>query len=286
MLANTSTLDINTNGGKSDFNIANNVAPVNINGEDSGSSYTITGPLSAPINVMGDSTLQTLIINATAGADNLTITPTSITGLGAAITYSGLVSVIINGLGGSDTFTIAGNTAATTINAGIGNSTFNVQSVSSPLTLNTGTGTSTVNLGSPDGVVGDLLSTISADIAITGSGSDTLNINDAADNISEHGTLSSTSISGGGDERRDRHLQRHVADQRRAGFRCRIVHRRVHSRRRPGEYHRRHRLQRFQHRIDQQHRQRQHHRRRRQHRQRRHPRSAVRRHARRRSRAR
>ena len=198
VLSNTGTLDINTNGGASAFNIANIVAPVNINGQNSGSTYTVSGPLEAPINVTGDSTLQTLIINATAGSDNITLTPTQILGLGFPITYSGLLSVIINGLGGDDTFTVLGNSAATVINAGVGNSTFNVQDISSPITLNTGTGASTINLGNPNGVLGSLLSSISADVTINGSGSDTLNVNDAADFLTEHGTLSATSISGAG----------------------------------------------------------------------------------------
>ncbi len=198
ILGNSSTLNINTNTGASAFNIANIVSPVTINGQATSAAYHITGPLYAPVNVVGGSVIQSLVVDATAGNDNLIITPTSITGLGAPINYSGLLSVTINGDGGDDTFTLNGNSAPTIINAGLGNSLFNVQAVSFPLALITGNGASTVNLGSPQGNAGGLLSGIAADVSITGSGNDALNVDDSADGIGQAGALTPTTISGAG----------------------------------------------------------------------------------------
>ena len=197
ILANSGTLNV-TSHGSSTYNIANTASPVTINGQSSQATYFINGPLAAPLTIVGSSTLQNLVITGTVGDDDFLLTPTQILGVGAPITYSGFLSVTVDGGGGDDTFTVQGNAAATTINASGGNATFNVEAVNNALTINNDNGAAAVNLGNPDGMAGDLLGGINALVTVNGSGVDTLSLNDTADNAAQAGTLSATAITGMG----------------------------------------------------------------------------------------
>ncbi len=193
---NAGALNVNTNGGATSLSIANVASPVTVDGTSTSATYHITGPISAPINLIGGGVIQNLVVDATGNDENIAITPTSITGLGAPITYTGFLSVTLNGQGGNDQFLVNGNSAPTTINAGIGDSVFNVQAISYPLTLSTGDGASTINLGNPQGAAGALLSSIAASVTITGSGRDTLNLDNGADTLARTGLLTDTNLSG------------------------------------------------------------------------------------------
>ena len=160
-----------------------------------GNYYLVTenaGLQVTPYTFVADSTgtgfvppTQTLGINGTSGNENFTLSPTSVTGVGSAINYTGLMAVSINGNGGTDSFTITGNTAATTITTGIGTGTINVSNLSAPLTINSQLGVNTITFG-------NLLSNLAGAIKIHGSGSDTLTLNDPANNTGTNGTLTST----------------------------------------------------------------------------------------------
>ena len=183
ILGNSGVLTVNTNGSPSTFDVRDIVAPITVNSGDSDATFHVTGPIFAPVNVVGGGTVQNLVVDATTGADHVTVTPTAITGLGAAINYTGLLAVTINGNGGDDTFDVLGDSAPTTINGGNGDAAINVAAIAFPLTVNTGTGQSTVNLNAAG---------LAAAVTVVGDGRDTLNVTGAAGT----GTLSDTTIAG------------------------------------------------------------------------------------------
>jgi hypothetical protein len=131
---------------------------------------------------------QTLNVNGTSGDENFALSTTSVSGVGSAINYTGLMAVSINGNGGHDSFTVTGNTGATTITTGIGTSTINVSTISAPLTINSQLGVNTITLG-------NLLSNLAGAIVINGSGGDSLTLSDTSDGTGINGTLTSTTFS-------------------------------------------------------------------------------------------
>ncbi|HWE04741.1 MAG TPA: hypothetical protein VG326_20205 [Tepidisphaeraceae bacterium] len=198
ILANVGTLNVNTNGGPSTFNVANITLPINLNSGNGLATYIIQVPLLAAVNIVGGTTIQSLIIDGTPGADHFVISATSITGVGATINYSGLMSLTINAEGGNDTFLVTGNSAATTtINGGTGSDTFNIESVTYTLIINVGgSAPNVINLGNPQNSSGDTIQGLQGAITIAGNGNTILNINDAADGVSRTGYLNNAVIEG------------------------------------------------------------------------------------------
>ena len=184
ILGNAGVLNVVTNGSPSTFDVRDIVAPINVDSTGSAATFHVTGPIYAPVNVVGGGSVQRLVVDATTGADHITVTDRAITGLGAAITYTGLMSVTVNGNGGDDTFDVLSNSAPTILNGGNGDSTFNVAGVALPLTINTGTGESTVNLNAP---------ALTGAVAVVGDGRDTLNVA----GLSGATTLTAATIAGG-----------------------------------------------------------------------------------------
>ncbi|MDB5294675.1 MAG: hypothetical protein JWO31_658, partial [Phycisphaerales bacterium] len=196
ILGNAGSLTVNTNtGGSTAVNVSSVAAGVLVNDAGAPAAYHVTGPLAAPITVVGDGTARDLVVDATGRDEDFVLTPTALLGLGAPITYGGLLSVTINGAGGSDTFRVDGNSAPTTINAAAGGR-FDVRAIDFPLTLNTGDGTSTVILGSTQGVAGGRLDTIKAAVTVNGSGRDALTLDDRADALPQTAVLTDATIAG------------------------------------------------------------------------------------------
>lgn len=194
VFGNSLTLSANANGGGANlFNVTNIASPVSLTTGNAPATLHVSAPLYAPVNITGGTTVQTLVVDGTEGPNAFTLTTTQVKGAGANINYTGLMAVTINGLGGDDTFLISSNNGPTTINAGLGNSTFTVQTLLADLTINTGAGisTSTINLATK-------LSQLQGAVTITGTGTDTLNISDAANTLGGVGELTDTTLTGFG----------------------------------------------------------------------------------------
>ncbi|MDE3068412.1 MAG: hypothetical protein KGJ60_12810, partial [Verrucomicrobiota bacterium] len=110
-----------------------------------------------------------------------TLTSTTLTGLGmgaSGVAYSGVAVLNINLGAGNDTFNIQGTNAATVT------------------TLNTGAGVNTVNVGSLAPATGGIVDHIQGALTITGSGADTLNVDDSGSGANKTGALTPTTITG------------------------------------------------------------------------------------------
>jgi hypothetical protein len=125
----------------------------------------------------------TTILNSGSNADTINLT-----------TDSGATT--INSQGGADTINVTTDAAATSINSGDGNDTINVRATGAATNVNTGTGTNTVNVGSLAPNVGGILDNIQGAVIVTGSGSDTLNVDDTGSAGSKTGTLTATTLTG------------------------------------------------------------------------------------------
>src|SRR5204863_137757 len=138
-----------------------------------------------------------------AGSKTGTLTSTALTGLnmgGSGIIYGGLSSLNISLGSGGNTFTIAStndgtvttlnsgsandtvnvqaNAGVTNVNAQGGNDTVNVLTTGATTNVNTGSGTNTINVGSLAPAVGGIIDNIKGLLAVTGSASDTMNVDD------------------------------------------------------------------------------------------------------------
>jgi len=200
--SNSAQLAINSPVGAGTYNINNISSPLVLNSGSASATYHFVEPLFAPVTIAGGATVQTLIVDGTSGADFFTITTSSVQYLGAAmISYSGPLAITINGKGGSDTFTLDGNTAATTINGATGtnagHNTFNIQAAAYPVTLSSGSVSSVINLGSRAPLTtGGNLDAITAAVTITGSGQDTLNLDDSASGLAKTAVLTGSTLTG------------------------------------------------------------------------------------------
>ncbi len=121
-----------------------------------------------------------------------TLTATTLTGfgMGAGITYAGVIAL--------------------NINLGSGNDVLNVQStnVTTVTTLNTGLGANTINVGSLAPGTGGVVNAVLGALIIVGSGNDTLNVDNTGDTTNNSGTLTATTLTGLGPGFERHHLLR------------------------------------------------------------------------------
>jgi hypothetical protein len=199
---NSGTLIANSGGGQDSFTVNALSSPATLNGVGGNDSYTVNAPLAAVLTVNGaNSRSDLLTIDATTGNDYFNLTGSVISGLGAAINYSG-TNLVINAGPGHDTFQIDGTSGYTTAITGgsTGNDIFNVQANTGVLDLTGGAAaSSTFNLGSQAPLTGGILGNLAGPIVLTGgSGVNTLNLDDSADSTAYTGTLTASTLTGFG----------------------------------------------------------------------------------------
>jgi hypothetical protein len=168
-------------------------------GVGSTTTYTIAAPTVAAITITGSTTgTNALTFDGTALNNAFSITTNSVNaGSEAAVGFTHLTSLTVNGIGGNDSFLVNSDTVPTILNGAAGNDTFNIQSESGGISVTTGTGVSTVNLGSNAPLsTNNLLSGLTGAVTVIGDNSDTLNLNDAADTTARTVALNSTGIIG------------------------------------------------------------------------------------------
>ncbi|MDI1313706.1 FlgD immunoglobulin-like domain containing protein, partial [Prosthecobacter sp.] len=176
--SNIESLTVNGLGGNDTFNITAAVIPTTVNGGSGNDIFTVTA------NTGG------LTINGFDGVDTITINTNSATLTVNAGSGNDIVTVnassaafIINGDDDDDTITVNSSAAAFAINGGNGNDSINIRAAAMDSTINTGTGTNTVNVGTTNLPTPGDVNSINGRLTITGSGSDTLNVNDAGDSV-------------------------------------------------------------------------------------------------------
>ncbi len=197
--ANSGTVAVNGNTGADTYTVNATTGQVTLHGGSGTTAYAVTAPTLAPVTVIGGAGgTGTLAFSGTPLRDVFSITGTTINaGTGAAVTYSNLNALTVNGVGGNDSFTVTGDTTPTTLNGATGNSTFNICSAAGLVTVNTGTGVSTVNVGGNEpSATGNTLAGITGGLTVVGDGGDTLNIDDSADTTARNGAVSATQVTG------------------------------------------------------------------------------------------
>lgn len=197
---NAGSLTLNGSSTADTFTVNALGAPATINGGSGDESVIVNAPLAASLTVIGGTNAaDSLTINGISGNDYFIITGMSVSGVGSPINYSNLGSLVVNGGVGNDTFQIDSDSTSTTVNGSSGNDTFYILTTSAPTIVNTNGGVNTIYIGSevpsPDSSV---LRYIRGAVTVNGDGSDTLNIDDSADAITETGTLTSSAFTGFG----------------------------------------------------------------------------------------
>ncbi len=167
-------------------------SPLLIDGKGGDDTYKInfvgSGTYTVNVNDSGASGTDSLIVNGTNNADILTVTSNSITRAFESVNYTGVENITLNTFSGSDTVNITSPSAAIVINGGNGTDIFNINSLSKSLTIKKATGSNTLNVPT--------MNSIKALLSVNGGGTDTLNLNDTADNAANTGTLGSTTLTG------------------------------------------------------------------------------------------
>jgi hypothetical protein len=198
---NSSTLTADGSSGTNTFNVYSTSAPITLNGNDGIDTFNIYPPTSAVVTVDGGKVNNVpgtadLIVYGSADNDGFNVSSTAVTGVGAAIDYSGVTSLTVNGGVGDDTITVNSESVPTTINGGDGNNVINLRATSQLTTVTTGVGINTVNIGSNASYGPSKLDSIQGAIVLHGTGAlDTVNLDDTASGT-KTGTLTSTTITG------------------------------------------------------------------------------------------
>jgi hypothetical protein len=158
-----SSIVVNTGGGTDTVEVLRTVVPVSLNyGGGGGNDVTVFGThsvqgIQAPVSIVNGSSPTQLNIfdDADGGNRSVTLSSGGITGLAPAalnFTSSSVNALQILGGDGTDSYTVTGTPASTsvTLNTGNGNDTVNVEATTSTLALNLGrgigSGTNTINL--------------------------------------------------------------------------------------------------------------------------------------------
>ena len=175
-----------------------------------------------PIQIVSASDVDTVNIDNTASSRTIeigTLTDTNLSGFGmgsgetirnitylAGITYGAMTNLNLNLAHQGNILTIV-NTASdtrTVVNTGMGTDTVNVRATGGTTTVNTGGGTNIINVGSTAGVspvAAGVVDNIKGALTVTGSGSDTLNVDDTGSTMVKTstglaGTMTGTSLNG------------------------------------------------------------------------------------------
>ncbi|MDB5291836.1 MAG: hypothetical protein JWL69_3077, partial [Phycisphaerales bacterium] len=200
-----------TTGGSSNVVNVGSAAPAlsgNVNGI--GALLTVNG-------AAGDS----LIVDdsGTTAVSSITVSTASITIRSAVIHYGGQSSLavhigsgndtvnvagtavgvtsVIDDAGGTDVYTITGDSGTTTINTGNGSDVVNVQGTGATTHVNTGTGNDVVNVGSAAPAAGGVLDGIAGALSVTGGGHTALKIDDTGAVSAKSAAVSGTSVTVG-----------------------------------------------------------------------------------------
>jgi hypothetical protein len=215
------TVQVQSIAGATTISTGSNVDTVNV-GSTAPTAGGNVNAIAALLTLQGDGDSDTL--NVDDSGDSLanvgTLTNSSLRGLGMAsgIDYFDFETLQVDLGSGDDTLTVSSTHARTTtlntnsgqdtvhlltvsgqafVNTQQGNDIVNVQSISAPTTVHSGDGDDTVNVGSKAPATSGTLNLIGAHLSVQGdANSDTLNVDDGGDTISNAGVLTATTLTG------------------------------------------------------------------------------------------
>ena len=163
-----------------------------LNVDDSGDSLANVGTLTnSSLRGLGMTSgidyfdFETLRVDLGRGDDTLTVSSTHAGG------------TTLNTSAGKDTVNLLTVSGPTFVNTQQGNDAVNVQSISAPTTIHSGDGDDTVNVGSKASASSGTVNLIGALLTVYGdANSNTLNVDDGGDTISNAGILTATTLTG------------------------------------------------------------------------------------------
>ncbi|MDH3274822.1 MAG: hypothetical protein OEM99_09825, partial [Gammaproteobacteria bacterium] len=182
---------------------------LNLDGNGGGDAYTINllgGNTNTEITIAdtGGAGTDTVVVNGTAGAEQITLT-SNVFQQGSnteTLNYSGLETFTINTVGDADQVTIVSTHAGTTtVNTGDGADVVAIQSVAGTTTITTGAAIDRVNVGSAATTTTNTLGTLNLINALltinTGTDTDVLDLDDSGDGIANtDGQLTGVDLNG------------------------------------------------------------------------------------------
>lgn len=190
--AATFPLSLATGSGTNTINAGDPVDPINL-GATPAKLVKLQGVIS--IDGTGGTTTLNLDNTGDTAAETATLTATNLTGLAmgpTGISYTNLAVINLSLGTGGNLVTLASAAAATTTNitGNSGNDAFSILATTGPVNITTGTGINSVTITTLNNVQGA--------ITVTGTGTDTLNIDDTASSSNKTGTLAPSTITGFG----------------------------------------------------------------------------------------
>jgi len=204
-LQNINTLGLYGGAGANNFTVNSwsGSGAITLNGMGGSDNYIInfqsSGGFTANVSDSGAGGTDALVVNGTTGNDILNLTGSAVSLGSQTVNYSGIENLTVYTKTGNDRVNVTGTSASTVINAGSGNDVFNVSAISNPTAINLGSGTNTVNVGTlAPAESGGTLNGIQALLTVTGgpTGTNTLYLDDSADNSAATATLTATSLTG------------------------------------------------------------------------------------------
>ena len=121
-------------------------------------------------------------------------------GSSQGVAYSGVAGLNVFLAGSNANFTVVSTNAitATAINVISGNQTVNIESTAagSTTSVTTTAGTNVINIGSKAPQTGGITNNIQGALAVSGTGNNTMNIDDTGNAAAVNGTLTNTTVSG------------------------------------------------------------------------------------------
>jgi mucin-19 len=208
----TGQTTVNTGTGTNTVNVQTISGPTSINGLGTLDTINVSSTAPTPggvvnqidavLSVSGGSGVNTVNVDDTGStvAKAGTLTANALTGLEmlGLLSYSNLTNLNIALGSGGNTFKVIDTSAVTStaIKTGTGKDNLTVLATAGPLDVDTQAGPNNVFLGSAALNNGGVLQNLQAPVVLTGSGTDTLSVDDSADAQPRTGTLSATAISG------------------------------------------------------------------------------------------
>ena len=114
-------LTVNAGDGDDDITVDGTSVPTIVNGENGDDDFTVNGVMDAALTLNGGPGTDSLLINGTSGDDVIILTDSSITGLGANITFTSIENLAVDAGAGNDTVDGSALTMSVTIFGGTGN---------------------------------------------------------------------------------------------------------------------------------------------------------------------
>jgi acrosin len=198
--AGNDSIDVRATGAELDIDAGADDNSIIAGSNGSGGNGVLSGIVGL-LKITGGAGANTVSLDDSGDTSDTTATMdgTTLTGLNpGGIEYHSISSITVNLGSGGDTFNITDTITGTTeIDANDGDDTFNVQATDGDTTVDTGTGTNTINVGSdaPTATT-SVLDNIAGTLTVTGSGSDTLNLQDVDNTTDKTGVLTSGAVTG------------------------------------------------------------------------------------------